>query len=1225
MPNNSAFVTSPPATLTALQDVAVAATAPLVNAMHAALPRELLDVVWDATGPACAWLHGRGTRPLARQNMVSVITDAMRIDLVPLVVSLRSETPALFTNMRWELLYAHSPAMHAAVVGCEEWSPEAEYSTLAFLFFPEACLSGNDRARKFMLQGLLWLLDQNTPAHYALARDLFDFVRDFCIRNRPHRSWLCELAVAASAFGDLDLARRVTEHWRYPTTDALRYACRYGHCNVVKFLIDLGIFDSADTIARTGVVHGGHRPVLDLVRDYFPDFVPDPEDLAKLVAKSGDDDAFGRRCTALVRDLVAVPEYVRNFDHIRSWCVSSNSIEALRVSHSLGIGGPASVEAMNTAAERGHLEVLQYVYEHHLGFDCTQSGIIKAAAGGHTDVVAFLVQHHPQVPFTTLIKRACENGHMDLVMWIMSHSPESATPEDLLRIAAMHNRFDIVLMIFQRTGVVPAQDVILRVVRGGHYYLTEQLAKQLAERHDQDILGRMVVEAYIGDHITIGDMLLKRLGARVSLDTFLDNQGRMDDKKGTPIRLLGIVESQYGPDARTAPHQAIKLLNRAVELRQWLFADFLVAARDGLPKFDAVFWFVYRKLVWGGPGTATAARALDGVVADGGPLDWTGFTSAKAADDEIQLLLRKKSINDPERARLLALLKAATAVLAMRSLGTFVEKLVQRFVVGADSPVRQGDFVAIRPHRVMTHDNTAAVVAKFRSIGAPAFFDPAQAVFTLDHDVQNTSPANLAKYCAIEAFAAQHGVDFYPAGRGIGHQIMVEEGHALPLTMVVASDSHSNMYGGVGCLGTPVVRTDAAAIWATGQTWWQVPPVVKVELRGRLPPHSAGKDVIVALCGLFNRDEVLNCAIEFVGDGVAHLSIDDRLTIANMTTEWGALAGVFPVDAATVGWLRRRAAALPQPHPRLNDAAIARLEADAASGRMAPDPAAQYAKHLTLDLASVSPFVSGPNSVKTSRPVTELAPQRIRIHKAYLLSCVNSRLSDIAAAAAVLRGRSVAPGVEFYVAAASSAVQRDAEASGDWAALLAAGARPLPAGCGPCIGLGAGLLRDGEVGISATNRNYKGRMGSPKAEAYLASPAVLLFCDADNLNTDGIYAGKYTYVDDLPPHKMAQVVMENYDPLFASMVHKNDILVGGFNFGTGSSREQAATALLHAGIRIVLAGSFSETFKRNAINNGLLVLEAPQLAYSVARVGRAAQELVVAGGLEAWVRQRVQS
>ncbi|KAL2917063.1 mitochondrial Homoaconitase [Polyrhizophydium stewartii] len=714
-------------------------------------------------------------------------------------------------------------------------------------------------------------------------------------------------------------------------------------------------------------------------------------------------------------------------------------------------------------------------------------------------------------------------------------------------------------------------------------------------------------------------------------------------------------------------------------------------------------------------------------------------------DDEIQRLLRKKSINDPERARLLALLKAATAVLTMRSLGTFVEKLVQRFVVGADSPVRQGDFVAIRPHRVMTHDNTAAVVAKFRSIGAPAFFDPAQAVFTLDHDVQNTSPANLAKYGAIEAFAAQHGVDFYPAGRGIGHQIMVEEGHALPLTMVVASDSHSNMYGGVGCLGTPVVRTDAAAIWATGQTWWQVPPVVKVELRGRLPPHSAGKDVIVALCGLFNRDEVLNCAIEFVGDGVAHLSIDDRLTIANMTTEWGALAGVFPVDAATVGWLRRRAGALPQPHPRLNDAAIARLEADAASGRMAPDPAAQYAKHLTLDLASVSPFVSGPNSVKTSRPVAELEPQRIRIHKAYLLSCVNSRLSDIAAAAAVLRGRSVAPGVEFYVAAASSAVQRDAEASGDWAALLAAGARPLPAGCGPCIGLGAGLLRDGEVGISATNRNYKGRMGSPKAEAYLASPAVvaasaaagficaptalpparppaisisvaaadstdsaandgaagaadagpdavvpgftptldgeLLFCDADNLNTDGIYAGKYTYVDDLPPHKMAQVVMENYDPLFASMVHKNDILVGGFNFGTGSSREQAATALLHAGIRIVLAGSFSETFKRNAINNGLLVLEAPQLvrdlraraaaaasgasgtatarrptertgvrvhvdlvrglvsgaaysdgahgvmrqAYSVARVGRAAQELVVAGGLEAWVRQRVQS
>src|SRR5690606_38641833 len=162
-----------------------------------------------------------------------------------------------------------------------------------------------------------------------------------------------------------------------------------------------------------------------------------------------------------------------------------------------------------------------------------------------------------------------------------------------------------------------------------------------------------------------------------------------------------------------------------------------------------------------------------------------------------------------------------------------------------------------------------------------------QIVFTLDHNVQDTGEDNLKKYAKIEAFANEHGIDFYPAGRGIGHQIMCEEGYAWPGTLAVASDSHSNMYGGLGCLGTPIVRTAAAALWATDRTWWQVPPVAKVELRGKLRPGVTGKDVIVTLCGLFNKDEVLNHAVEFAGDGLSSLSIDERLTIANMTTEWG--------------------------------------------------------------------------------------------------------------------------------------------------------------------------------------------------------------------------------------------------------------------------------------------------------------------------------------------------
>ena len=653
---------------------------------------------------------------------------------------------------------------------------------------------------------------------------------------------------------------------------------------------------------------------------------------------------------------------------------------------------------------------------------------------------------------------------------------------------------------------------------------------------------------------------------------------------------------------------------------------------------------------------------------------------------------------------------------------TLIEKIAQKFAVGLDPKhqVRAGDYLSIKPAYVMTHDNTGAVIPKFRSIGATKLFNPRQVVNTLDHNVQDKTEKNLEKYKKIEEFAKSMGADFYPAGRGIGHQIMCEEGYAFPGTMVVASDSHSNMYGGLGCLGTPIVRTDAAAIWATGRTWWQVPQIAKVELKGSLRQGVTGKDVIIALCGYFNHDEVLNHAIEFVGDGIRYLTIDERLAIANMTTEWGALAGVFPIDFATILWLKKRERFIEHrglegvfsdadgngQHPRINHKRIEDLEHNIPQA----DADAFYAKELIIDLSTIEPVVSGPNTVKTYAAVSELREKNIVIHKAYLVSCVNSRVDDIAEAAAVVKGKKIAKDVKFYIAAASSEVQKEAERYGYWQSLIEAGAIPLPPGCGPCIGLGTGLLEDGEVGISATNRNFKGRMGSPSAQAYLASPAVvaasaisgkidfdwnniehreingsikinekkssekisvkiiegfkpvvegeLIFCYQDNLNTDGIYPGKYTYIDDMTPQQQADVVMENYDPEFVKIAKTGDVLVGGFNFGTGSSREQAATALKYKGIQLVVAGTFNETYKRNALNNGYLLIECPQLvndlkakygkdkltvktginvkidfekssltfdgkSYSIDPVGEAAQELIVDGGLEEWVKKNL--
>ncbi len=277
--------------------------------------------------------------------------------------------------------------------------------------------------------------------------------------------------------------------------------------------------------------------------------------------------------------------------------------------------------------------------------------------------------------------------------------------------------------------------------------------------------------------------------------------------------------------------------------------------------------------------------------------------------------------------------------------------------------------------------------------------------------------------------------------------------------------------------------------------------------------------------------------------------------------------------------------------------------------------------------------------------------KRIAIQRAYLLSCANSRAEDLEAAALVLRGQKVSPAVKFYVGAASAWVQREAEHRGIWQTLLDAGAIPLPPSCGPCIGLGTGLLEKGEVGISATNRNFKGRMGSREAQCYLASPEVvaasavagyitgprsfaeqvparqysefpadgfpsdrgsterveilpgfpeqiqgrLVFLPQDNLNTDAIYGKDYTYRDDMTPAMMAKVVMENYDPQFGARTQAGDVIVGGFNFGTGSSREQAVTCLKAKGIPLVIAGSFSQTYLRNAYNNGFICIEVPAL------------------------------
>ncbi|KAI1825177.1 hypothetical protein F4861DRAFT_502675 [Xylaria intraflava] len=621
---------------------------------------------------------------------------------------------------------------------------------------------------------------------------------------------------------------------------------------------------------------------------------------------------------------------------------------------------------------------------------------------------------------------------------------------------------------------------------------------------------------------------------------------------------------------------------------------------------------------------------------------------------------------------------------------TLTEKIVQKHAhldPGKRGAPRPGDYVSLSPSFCMTHDNTRAVMSKFKQVGATKVHSAAQLVYTLDHDLQNVSPANLKKYAEIEAFAAEQGVPFYPKGRGIGHQIMVEEGYAWPGTMVVASDSHSCTYGAVGCLGTPIVRTDAMAIWQSGRTWYQLPPVARLTLTGKAPAGVTGKDIILALCSIF-PDDVLNHAVEIAGspETLASIPIDSRLTISNMSVEWGALSCLFPVDETLEHWLRQKAnevALSPDRQTTKNRINHERIDELFANPPKA-DTDAVYAKQLYLNLSTLSPYVSGPDTPKVAAPLHELALKNIKIDRAYIISCTNARASDLSAAAQVFRDAAqanpgkklrIADGVKFYVSAASALEQQTAEAAGDWQVLVDAGAEPMASGCAQCIGLGQGLLEAGEVGISASNRNFKGRMGSRDAQAYLASPEVvaasalrgtitgpgaykvpanwsgveygygtgeelgtenqlanfvqqldslverveaaagetdkaqvemlpgfpekisgqITWLDSDNLSTDGIYPGSLTYRDDVTKDEMARACMQNYDPEFNAIARPGDILVSGFNFGMGSSREQAATAILAKEIRLVVAGTFSSTYARNAINNALINLQVPRL------------------------------
>jgi methanogen homoaconitase large subunit len=381
----------------------------------------------------------------------------------------------------------------------------------------------------------------------------------------------------------------------------------------------------------------------------------------------------------------------------------------------------------------------------------------------------------------------------------------------------------------------------------------------------------------------------------------------------------------------------------------------------------------------------------------------------------------------------------------------------------AGHPVRAGELVVVEPHVVMSHDSlTPGIIRIFRQeLGAEKVRYPERLVIVLDH-VAPASTVEIANQQNIaRLFARQQGIRLFDVGRGICHQVLVEEKIASPGKIILGSDSHSTGYGSVCAFGAGMGSTDIALVWATGRTWLRVPETVRVAVSGRFPPGVDVKDLALKICQVLTISGATYAAVEY--HGLEWLSLPERQTLASMAVEVGAKVGLVPPSGEISAqfdvpdWLTL-------------------------------DPGASYNRAIEIDLDDLEPQVAVPHAVDQVVDLSQVKGTRVDV--VFLGTCTNGRYEDLSQAASILKGRRIAEGTRMVVTPASSQVMRRAAGDGTLAALLEAGALLTTPGCGMCMGRHQGTLGEGEICLSTGNRNFKGRMGSPAAQIYLASPSV---------------------------------------------------------------------------------------------------------------------------------------
>jgi len=396
---------------------------------------------------------------------------------------------------------------------------------------------------------------------------------------------------------------------------------------------------------------------------------------------------------------------------------------------------------------------------------------------------------------------------------------------------------------------------------------------------------------------------------------------------------------------------------------------------------------------------------------------------------------------------------------------TMAEKVLAR-ASGRDS-VSAGEFVTATADRVMAHEAFTLCGLQLLKLGVERLSDPDKVIVILDHYFPAPTEQMARGHAVARQLVERFGVRHYLGTVGICHQVLVEQGHIHPGQLVFGTDSHSTTYGAVGAAGTGLGLTEITYVLATGEIWLRVPPTIRFVFEGEAPPGIMSKDVVLHVAGSFGTEVAQYRAIEYAGPAAQRMSVSSRLTMANMGVELGAKFAFFEADEVTCAYLRERT--------------------DEPISAFGPDAEARYEAIHQIDISCLEPQIACPHNPGNTKPVSEIG--EVRVDQAFLGSCTNARVEDLAVAAEILEGRKVHPGTRLLVTPASSQVLLDATRAGYIETLLKAGAHLTTPGCGACPGGHGGLLAPGEVCLSSTNRNFRGRMGSTEAEVYLGSPA----------------------------------------------------------------------------------------------------------------------------------------